>query len=518
MENSGEEDIEIARKPSETSLNSKLEVEDGKKGTQKRWYRRLFKKDPENDRENLNSADKKGPEEGVEEDIDEERENDDDLGSDCEYSLSGDEEASDDITLDNILDSKWVKDIDSKANSEDQHDLLNVIKDDTPLMRAIRLRRSEVAFDSLERISKEDLKVKDLLGNSALFLAILHLPELELLSTLIRKGITLDQTELDYKGRTPLMIACKKGLTDVAKFLLTAKRDKEYILSLETIDKIDNSGTENALMLAIDNKLNTITKLLIKRGARFDLKLQGQPTVLIRALEAKMPDVAEVMLQKGLDLAAGNTWLRGNAANKSPSINLVQFVNEKNSLRRSETALGLAFKQNYSECIKLLLSCGANIYNDKGKITPITALDYKNLLDYQIKIDSKNRTKIVFDYSKVTSDEKGKELKMLADLTEISKDHKKLITHPLIETILMMKWKMVEPVWLGYMILKLLFMVIFMTIGGGGFGGLHQNDCNAADRMNMTLDCTLAIGCIGSSGVEILRQETILNDRYKCRF
>ena len=53
MEHSAEEDIEIARIPSGTSHNSKTEVEDGKKDTQKRWYRRLFKKNPETDRETL---------------------------------------------------------------------------------------------------------------------------------------------------------------------------------------------------------------------------------------------------------------------------------------------------------------------------------------------------------------------------------------------------------------------------------------------------------------------------------
>lgn len=131
------------------------------------------------------------------------------------------------------------------------------------------------------------------------FSSILYLPELQLLTTMIKKGKTLDESEVDSRGRTPLMLACEKRLHDVAKFLLTAKKDRKYIISTEQIDEKNPSKSKNALSISIDKKMDNIARLIIQRGATVDCKLKGQSTLLIRALENKLPDVAEAIIRKG---------------------------------------------------------------------------------------------------------------------------------------------------------------------------------------------------------------------------
>ena len=83
------------------------------------------------------------------------------------------------------------------------------------------------------------------------FSSILYLPELQLLTTMIKKGKTLDESEVDSRGRTPLMLACEKRLHDVAKFLLTAKKDRKYIISTEQIDEKNPSKSKNALSISV---------------------------------------------------------------------------------------------------------------------------------------------------------------------------------------------------------------------------------------------------------------------------
>ena len=79
-------------------------------------------------------------------------------------------------------------------------------KKDSELMRAIRLKDEDLALGILEDnniMEKTDINKKDLIGFSAVFLAILYLPGIKLLSRLIK-----NEAEIDYEtdtGKTPLL-------------------------------------------------------------------------------------------------------------------------------------------------------------------------------------------------------------------------------------------------------------------------------------------------------------------------
>ena len=154
---------------------------------------------------------------------------------------------------------------------------------------------------------------------------------------------------------------------------------------------------------------------------------------------------------------------------------------------RENLAMKLAFTNYYSECIKLILSCGGDMYNH-GKVMSITPEDYKSFLDDQIKKDPEIKENIIFDYSKLISicNNEDRELKLILDLTKLSPGHKTLLTHPLIKALLMMEWKRIQLLWLMWMVLKVAFMLLFIAIGVGSVG-LQQFNCNTTETVNYTL-------------------------------
>ena len=75
---------------------------------------------------------------------------------------------------------------------------------------------------------------------------------------------------------------------------------------------------------------------------------------------------------------------------------------------------------------------------------------------------------------------KREELKLIKDLVNISTEHRKLAKHPLIEGLVMMKWKKIQVFWYVYMAVKFIFMVMFISLGIGTLG-LKQLSCNYTD-------------------------------------
>ena len=387
--------------------------------------------------------------------------------------------------------------------------LEDVLEADTKLMRAIRLQNSELAFILLDShlFNEISLNDADINGFTAVSLSILYFPGIELLSPLIRKNAKVSGIE-DIFGCSPLMLACLKNRTEAAKFLLDVRlKDNQYALGKDDINKVDNSGKHSALTLAIEKGMNDVAKILIERGSSLDIKWQKEEpkSLLICALKRGREDVGETIL----DRLKKQMIHSSDPHNMDPILEVEKYVNMKNE--NGETALGLAFRSKYSMCIKLILSCGGNIYQ-QGKLLPITAEDYKNFLDDQIRIYPENPDLIIFDYSKiiyptpsqVDKEENMKtklinlddssatcrnlikwnpiqdELKLIKDLTCLSSGHKALITHPLIKALLITRWKRIEPFWIIYMICKLVFMAQFINIGIGTLGlqAYHCNDTN----------------------------------------
>ena len=371
----------------------------------------------------------------------------------------------------------------------------------TPLMMACIKRNPEMAKLLMENCDKVTLNMKDNKDCTALVHAIQHLPDL--IPAFIRKGALLHT--VDKEKRTPLMLACRKN-EEVAKTLLMAQKGKDFLLTKENIDhtcQLIGQGNINALRFAIDNKMEEVAKImLIERDAEFDNKI-GQSTLLVRALETKLPDVAKTILQKV------KRQLKDDKMKWKKEL-LINYVNEPT--KTNQTALSLASKHNYPACIKLILECGGDLYYEQmerkdqeiardvdgnimlnnfneedkkkvetqKKVVPLSPEDYNNFLDDQIRIDKNDSENIIFDYTKLITSEHNRELKLIEDLTNISPGHNYLIKHPLLEAIIISKWKRIELIWIIYMLLKLSFMGIFITLGVGTLG-LQQFSCNVTE-------------------------------------
>ena len=158
---------------------------------------------------------------------------------------------------------------------------------------------------------------------------------------------------------------------------------------------------------------------MIERDAEFDNKI-GQSTLLVRALETKLPDVAKTILQKV------KRQLKDDKMKWKKEL-LINYVNEPT--KTNQTALSLASKHNYPACIKLILECGGDLYYEQmerkdqeiardvdgnimlnnfneenkkkvetqKKVVPLSPEDYNNFLDDQIRIDKNDSEK---DYQK----------------------------------------------------------------------------------------------------------------------
>ena len=393
---------------------------------------------------------------------------------------------------DNILNDNWIKEIETpiKCNSKgcnvkrikgdwftcndkdycsacSNGQKANALMEDSELMRAIRLKDEDIALEILEdKNMKTDIEKRDLLGFSAVFLAILYLPGIKLLRRLIKKGAKIDY-ETDT-GKTPLLFSILRKHTEAAKLLLNMKeaKGKSYFLTVENILKTPGKWTAENIQKSPDK--------------------WKQDTVLINALDFQLPEVAKAILlridpepaekQKQKDLHIETEKEADFVLKQKQAIkDLKEFLG-----RRDNSAMELASKYDYSECMKLILSYGGDIYR-MGKIMQITPQVYKSFLDDQIKTQDQNY--IVFDYSKLICRDDNKELKLIMDFTKLSPGHKTLLTHPLIEALLMMEWKRIQLLWLVYMLLKLTFMLLFFAIGVGKIG-LQQFNCNNTDTDN----------------------------------
>ena len=310
------------------------------------------------------------------------------------------------------------------------YELKNVLQNDTELMRAIRLQEREIVMNIIKDSGDKgtDLNKSDITGFTPIFMSIHYVPDcFDIVKELIDKGANFCIT--DENGMTPLMLAIQRVSTDVADLFL-----KQKSLTLENINQVDNSKKYTAMKLAVDNKMDYIVETLRRQGCNHSYLTSA-------------------------------TW---------------RYAKDK------------------SECIENIFTHGGNFfYDEKGQILPIPAECFKNFLDCQVVKGPDSTDSVVFDYSKLVTGveelqvekkdqnqssamNKREELKLIKDLVNISTEHRKLAKHPLIEGLVMMKWKKIQVFWYVYMGVKFIFMVMFISLGIGTLG-LKQLSCNYTD-------------------------------------
>ncbi|KAK6176679.1 hypothetical protein SNE40_014932 [Patella caerulea] len=124
---------------------------------------------------------------------------------------------------------------------------------------------------------------------NALYKAISENKSTEALS-LIRKHPEV--VNVEFKGVTPLILACHQGVTGVVEELLNKGAD---------INKLDHKGN-TALVAALVGKERHIAKLLISRGINVKTVPKDNKTALYCAALHDYGDVVRLILQKGADM------------------------------------------------------------------------------------------------------------------------------------------------------------------------------------------------------------------------
>ena len=180
------------------------------------------------------------------------------------------------------------------------HDLVNIIAEDTKLMRAIRLKEEDLAAKLLddEEIFKEKDK-EDFLGFSAVFLAILYLPGIKLLQRLIKKGV--DVNTLAGRGKTLLLLAVQRKHTEAANFLLSKEmevtyKEKKISTASETEMEMTPEGKNTKTEMEVASKEK---KYILNLKTIMKLDYYGK-TILINALINELPGVAKESYPKKL--------------------------------------------------------------------------------------------------------------------------------------------------------------------------------------------------------------------------
>ncbi|WP_432672099.1 ankyrin repeat domain-containing protein [Flavobacterium sp. SM2513] len=93
------------------------------------------------------------------------------------------------------------------------------------------------------------------------------------------------------RGYTPLTLACYRGNTEVAKFLISNGADINY-----------NNDMGTPLMAAIFKKNNEIAKFLIENKANLNLSDGNRTTALIYAVNSKNYELVSALVKANVDV------------------------------------------------------------------------------------------------------------------------------------------------------------------------------------------------------------------------
>ena len=79
---------------------------------------------------------------------------------------------------------------------------------------------------------------------------------------------------------------------------------------------------------------------------------------------------------------------------------------------------------------------------------------------------SEDENMIEFNYNNIVSQkEKSTELSLINDFVHLRKENIRLLKHPLLQAMVMMKWRTFQWLWLIQLVLQLLFTILMFSIG-----------------------------------------------------
>lgn len=210
-----------------------------------------------------------------------------------------------------------------------------------------------------------------------------------------RFGKTLDLEAIDEENYTPLLLAAKKGYTEICSILLNAKANPKPDLS-----------HYSAIHLAIENNHSATVKMLVERCKELvNLKVKGT-TPLIKAIDLGLRDICEILLLNGADpsiqsddkmnalhraASVGNISILKDLLHTAKGKQLIQLPNKDGV---TPLMFGASAKKNRSEICEELINSRASSTLLEQNNESMTVLHYAASHDDPIlvtKLITKNK-------------------------------------------------------------------------------------------------------------------------------
>jgi len=164
-------------------------------------------------------------------------------------------------------------------------------------------------------------------------------------------GLGANCDTITKANTTPLSLACKWNLPEVAQELLNKNNDEGSPALGEEHINITGADGENALTCAINNKMEDIALELLKKGAYCDITTDQGHTPLFLACTFELAEVAREILKKG------------SAISK-------YHINAADELGRTDLTMAICYQWSDISLELLRLGAQRDVITERGRIQP----------------------------------------------------------------------------------------------------------------------------------------------------
>ncbi|XP_050296439.1 transient receptor potential channel pyrexia [Anthonomus grandis grandis] len=286
-------------------------------------------------------------------------------------------------------------------------------------------------------------------------------------------------------SEAPLHVAAALGNEEAVKLLL------QYGAAVKV-----QSGTDKLtpLHLAAEQGYPSCVRLLIEAGANVNAINRKKQTALHLAVMSQCTETVELLLQKGANSNAqdcdGRTPLHCSTVNVQRTCECARTLLKYGANPNTPDAYGYtpihtAALNEFSNCVLLLIQSGGDVtLKTKGGIsamnfitkkTPEVLPKYIASFDNSIHLNAHDigdmDCQLKLDFRILVPNVGHQETSLLTTFIEVGQ--KQILEHPLCETFLLLKWRVIR----NFFFFSLLYQAIFVALFSAYIKGIYLKDC-----------------------------------------
>ncbi|XP_055381265.1 transient receptor potential channel pyrexia isoform X1 [Condylostylus longicornis] len=272
---------------------------------------------------------------------------------------------------------------------------------------------------------------------------------------------------------TPLHTACALGHTECARLLLNYGADVRSRYGKRKL---------TALHLAAEDDYVDCVKILLDKGAQVDARNADDQTPLHLACLSQCVETVEILIKFGADVNAvykdGRTALHAAIVKQTRCLECVnKLIQAGAEVNKSDnygyTPLHIAALNEFSNCVQLLIDNGGDITSrTNGGITALSFIVRRTpdiipkfiaKLDSSIKVNDHEigdvDCEIKLDFRQLVPNTERGESELIMSFIEVGQ--KRILTHPLCETFLFLKWRRIRKFFLMSLFYHAAYVLLF---------------------------------------------------------